>query len=161
MGAAAEDQVILTLRQITRAIDISSKKLLKDSGLSGPQLAVIRIIAEHEPVSIKRIATEVSLSSPTVLGILERLIQRDLVSKLRSDIDKRQSYVQITQKGHEVLAKTRDPLREKFSRQFQNLEAWEKSLILSSLQRISAMLSAEDLDVDSFLYVEEIEEPKT
>jgi len=69
--------------------------------------------------------------------------------------------VQITQKGHEVLAKTRDPLREKFSRQFQNLEAWEKSLILSSLQRISAMLSAEDLDVDSFLYVEEIEEPKT
>lgn len=161
MSAAAEDEVIQTLRQITRAIDLSSKKLLKNSGLSGPQLAVMRIISEHQPVSMKRIANEVSLSSPTVLGILERLAHRKLVSKVRSDVDKRQSYIQITDEGRDVLNKTRDPLREKFSRQFQNLEEWEKSLILSSLQRISSMLNADDMEVAPLLYVGEIEESKS
>ena len=160
MTYSTEEQAVIAIRQITRAIDLSSKKNLKVHGLTGPQLTVLKSISRIDDASIKKVAIDVSLSSPTVLGILERLTQRGLVTKVRSEVDKRQSVLQLTEKGIDTLNKTPDPLQEKFSHKFSKLEEWEKNLILSSLQRVASMLNADDMDVAPLLYVGEIDESK-
>lgn len=160
MTYTTEEQAVIAIRQITRAIDLNSKKTLKKYGLSGPQLAVLNSIAKSKFTSIKNIAVDVNLSSPTVLGILERLIHQKYVTKVRSEVDKRQSVIQLTEKGEDILKKTPDPLHEKFSRKFSELEDWEKNLTLSSLQRVASMLNADDYDVSPSFYAAEIDETK-
>lgn len=52
-----------------------------------------------------------------------------------------------------MLNKAPLPLQDNFISQFQQLEEWEQSLLLSSVQRISSMMNAEHLDVAPVLAV--------
>ncbi|MEF1219229.1 MarR family transcriptional regulator, partial [Photobacterium damselae] len=55
--------------------------------------------------------------------------------------------------GKALLEKAPMPLQDSFISQFQTLEDWEQSLLLSSVQRISSMMNAEHLDVAPLLEV--------
>ncbi|MFW6215445.1 MAG: MarR family winged helix-turn-helix transcriptional regulator [Alkalispirochaetaceae bacterium] len=144
-------EVLETLRKIIRAIDIHSRKLSKEFGLTGPQLVVIKEIASKGKVSIGEVAKAVSLSQATVTSILDRLEQRDLVRRDRSDEDRRRVLVHVTDRAHSVLQSNPNFLQDEFLRRFTALAEWEQTLILSSIQRIAAMMDATDLKVDPIL----------
>lgn len=144
-------EVLETLRKIIRAIDIHSRKLSKEFGLTGPQLVVVKEIASKGPVSIGEVAKGVSLSQATVTSILDRLEQRDLVRRDRSHEDRRRVLVHVTDRARAVLESNPNFLQDEFLRRFNALAEWEQSLILSSIQRIAAMMDATDLKVDPIL----------
>ncbi|MFP4300488.1 MAG: MarR family winged helix-turn-helix transcriptional regulator [Alkalispirochaetaceae bacterium] len=144
-------EVLETLRKIIRAIDIHSRKLSKEFGLTGPQLVVIKEIASKGPVSIGAVARGVSLSQATVTSILDRLEQRGFVRRDRSSEDRRRVLVNVTEKATDVLESNPNFLQDEFLRRFNALAEWEQSLILSSIQRIAAMMDATDLKVDPIL----------
>ena len=41
------DEVLVALRQIIRAIDMHSRRLIKEAGLTSPQLLLLKGIDEH------------------------------------------------------------------------------------------------------------------
>jgi len=145
------DQVLVTLRQIIRAIDLHSKKLERESGLTGPQLLVMQLIATYDEVTSGVIAREVSLSQATVTTILDRLERKGMLKRERSAYDKRKVLVSLTEEGAQALQRAPTLMQESFIRAFNQLESWEQSLILSSLQRVSDMMNATDLDAAPLL----------
>ncbi len=68
-----EDQIVIALRRISQAIDVWSRKLWQDYGLTSPQLAMLRELLAGKNVSPGTLATALHLSQPTVTGILGRL----------------------------------------------------------------------------------------
>ena len=42
------EELLVSLRKVIRAIDLYSKKLSKESGLTSPQLIVLKEIDKHE-----------------------------------------------------------------------------------------------------------------
>ena len=70
---AISDRVIIFLRKINRAADINSKKLIKQIGLTGPQLIILREISQTDEITASDISKAISLSQATVTGILDRL----------------------------------------------------------------------------------------
>ncbi len=145
------DQVLVSLRQIIRAIDLHSKKLERESGLTGPQLLVMQLIGSQGELTSGVIAREVSLSQATVTSILDRLERKGLLRRVRSTSDKRKVMVSLTEEGGQALASAPTLMQESFIRAFNKLENWEQSLILSSLQRVSDMMNATDLDAAPLL----------
>ncbi len=143
---SVSEQVLNTLRQIIRAIDIHSKYLSKNYGLTGPQLVAIREIALSPYITIGELARRVSLSQATVTTIVDRLEAKELVVRYRSEVDKRRVILQVTEKGQELLAAHPTFLQEEFVHKFEALEEWEKTLILSSIQRLAHMMRAADLE---------------
>ena len=139
-------QVLVTLRQIIRAIDLRSKKLERESGLTGPQLLIMQAIGEAQTISPGTLAKSVSLSQATVTTILDRLEKRYLVLRMRSSDDKRKVAVSLTQEGEELLRQAPNLMQEDFIKAFEELKEWEQTQILSSLQRVAAMMNAEGLD---------------
>lgn len=146
-------EVLISLRQIMRATDLQSRKLMKKCGLTIPQVVVLRAVRDLENVTVRRISAQVSLSQATVTTILNRLEQRGLVQRARNSHDKRVVNVTLTDDGARVLDESPDMLQESFIRRFEALEPWEQTLILSSLQRVASMLEAEDLDVAPLLAI--------
>ena len=61
------------LRQIIRAIDLHSKRLSKESGLTGPQLILMRSIRELGEVTIRELSNHTNMSQATATTILDRL----------------------------------------------------------------------------------------
>ncbi len=141
------EEVLISIRQIIRAIDIHSKKLSKESGLTGPQLILMRSIAELGEVTIRQLSDHTNMSQATATAILDRLERNGYVQRVRSTRDKRKVHAYLTDLGKERLASAPLPLQDSFIRKFQKLEEWEQSLLLSSVQRISAMMNAGDIDV--------------
>lgn len=145
------DQVLVSLRQIIRAIDLHSKKLERESGITGPQLLVMQQIGTKGEMTSGVIAREVSLSQATVTSIIDRLERKELLKRERSDTDKRKVIISLTEKGVQSLEGAPALMQESFVDAFNQLEDWEQSLILSSLQRLSDMMNATDLDAAPLL----------
>jgi DNA-binding MarR family transcriptional regulator len=148
---AAKEDVLIAIRKIIRATDLHSRALTKSVGLTAPQLLVLRAIRDLGAVAISRLSSEVSLSQATVTTILDRLEKRGLVDRRRSAQDKRVVHALLTDAGRAVVESAPTPLQDAFSVRFEQLEAWEQSLILSALQRVAAMMDAEDIDASPFL----------
>lgn len=142
--------VLSTLRQIIRAIDIHSRQLSKKYGLTGPQLIVISEIGQYGTMTIGELARRVSLSQATVTTILDRLELKELAQRTRDKQDKRRVYVDITDKARTILETHPNFLQEAFVRRFNALEEWEQTLILSSIQRISAMMNTAELPSEAY-----------
>lgn len=154
------EEVLVSIRQIIRAIDLHSKRLSKESGLTGPQLILMRSIRELGEVTIRELSNHTNMSQATATTILDRLEKHGLAQRVRSVKDKRKVHAHLTEKGLETLSQAPMPLQQNFINKFQRLEEWEQSLLLSSVQRISAMMNAEDIDVAPVLEIGSITQPE-
>ena len=156
-----EDQVIVALRRITRAIDLHSKELMQKIGLTAPQLATLEAVGRLEPITVGALAKSIHLSQATLTGILNRLESRELVSRTRSGTDKRTVVVQLLPAGASVVQSAPSLLQDKFHRELLKLQQWEQTQMLSSLQRIASMMDAEEIDASPVLTTEEYQSNST
>ena len=76
-----DEELLVALRRVIRAVDLRSKQLSKDVGITGPQLMVLQNIAEKPGIMVKEIADNINLSPATITNILDRLEARELASK--------------------------------------------------------------------------------
>ena len=152
------EQLLISLRRVIRAIDLHSRQLNKQSGLTGPQLMVMQKIAQLDAPLAKQVAEEITLSAATVTTIINRLESRGLVNRQRSETDKRKVHLYLSDSGQAILNHAPKPLQEHFIKRYQGLDEWEQSQLLSSIERIASMMNAEDLDAAPVLLVGKIQE---
>jgi len=149
-------QVLITLRRIIRGIDLHSRTLVRDYGLTAPQLILMEELARLSEVSMGDLAKGVNLSHATVTDVVVRLEKRGFVKRSGSESDKRRVLVRITDLGLEILKNAPPLLEKRFVDQFEKLEDWEQSLILSSLQRVASMMEVKEFGVSTMLVSESI-----
>ena len=146
-----EEELLVALRRVRRAVDLRSKQLNKHVGLTGPQLLVMQNIQERPGIMVREIADSINLSPATITNILDRLETRDLATRIRSTQDKRKVGVFLTDKGKEAVEGAPRPLQEHFIERFAQLKEWEQSQMVATVQRIATMMDAEDIDASPFL----------
>ena len=146
-----EDQVIVALRRITRAIDLHSRELMLHVGLTAPQLAALQDIGRLQPITVGALAKSIHLSQATLTGICTRLENRNLVYRARSVSDRRNVVLELTEDGRAILEDAPSLLQDHFRRELQRLQEWEQNQILASLQRIAAMMDAGGVDAAPIL----------
>lgn len=134
-------QLLAALRQLGQAGELHSRRMIRASGLTMPQTLVLIAIRDLERPTVGRISQAVSLSPPTVTTILNRLEERELVRRGRAVDDRRQIMLSLTEAGRGALLAAPSLLPETFVRRFGALAPWEQSLLLSSLQRLAAMMA--------------------
>lgn len=138
-------QVLVALRRIIRAVDQHSRALIQRCGLTGPQLVVLKEIAEREPISLGELARAVHISQATLTGIVDRLEGRGLLGRRRSEADRRRVMVESTERSRAILASAPPLLHESFVAGFADLPEWEQTQVLASLQRLAALMEAREL----------------
>jgi len=147
------DAVLIALRKVIRATDLHSKYLAKNTGLTTAQLLILQSIQNMGEVSIGEISKKISLSQATVTSILDRLVDKGLVYRERSTEDKRKVHAYLTEDAVALIKDAPAPLQEQFTKQFEALNEWEQSMMISSLQRIAQMMDAEEIDASPVLDV--------
>lgn len=141
-----EEHIVAALRRLIRAVDLHSRRLAEDHGLTGPQLATLRELARAPAVPASALARAVHLSQATVTGILDRLERHGLVQRARGAADRRTVLVSITALGRERLASAPSLLQDRFREKLSQLRDWERLAMLANLQRIAEMMDAEQIE---------------
>lgn len=139
------DLFLIALRRVIRATDLHSKFLVKNTGLTAPQLLLLNTLEKEGRCTLGQLANQMSLSQATVTSIIDRLEKRDLVQRERSNDDRRKVYASLTMSAKDVLRDAPALLQDNFTQQFSSLHDWEQSLMISSLQRIAQMMDAHHL----------------
>lgn len=158
--ANISNEVLIALRRMIRAVDLHSRYLSKHFGLTGPQLIILRELAQAGEMSPGDLAASVSLSQATVTGITDRLEKRGLITKQKSVIDRRRVIVKPTDACLQLLAQAPPPIQESFLNQFDKLQDWEQSMLLSALQRLVRMIDAKDIEAAPLLTAGPIDNDK-
>ena len=138
-------QLLILLRRITHSVDRHSKYLDKHFGLTGPQLTLVQELSNGE-MTVSELARSISLSQGTVTDIIHRLERKNLIIKRRSDRDKRRVLIALSEKCRDLLALAPPPFQKTFTNSFSRIEEWEQLMILSSMNRLVSMMSADPAD---------------
>ncbi|WP_100644582.1 MarR family winged helix-turn-helix transcriptional regulator [Alteromonas facilis] len=148
-----DEELLVALRRVIRAIDMRSKQLSRDVGLTGPQLLVMQNIGKQPGIMVRQVAENINLSPATVTSILDRLETKQLVQRVRSTEDKRKVGLFLTEAGQTILLDAPLPFQEHFINRFSQLKEWEQSQMVATMQRIASMMDAEDIDASPLLEV--------
>ncbi len=146
MESSLEDRVLRSLRRIIRAIDLHSRQLESQFGLTGPQLVCLRVIAQEGPLQPSELARRVDLSQGTVSGIIDRLARRQYVSRRRGQKDRRRVTLSALTAGRDLLADAPSPLQTRFAERLAALPGENQQVIATMLEQIVRMMDAEGLD---------------
>lgn len=137
--------ILVSIRRIIRTVALHSRRLMEEHDLTTVQLAALHELALQGPVSARELAQRVEVSQPTMTGVLDRLEQRQLITRVRSSKDRRALVISATDQGRELLASAPPLLQQQFLANLARLQLWEQTMILATLQRVAAMMDASDL----------------
>jgi DNA-binding MarR family transcriptional regulator len=141
-----EEEILLNVRKIMRAIDMNSSRLAKDFGLTTPQLLCLKKLAQSGDMKPSDLSKAVNLSHATITGIINRLEKKHLIKKTRSQKDGRSFVISIVKEGLSMVSSAPSVLQDRFMNELSKLEEWEKTQILSSLQRVAHILIADSIE---------------
>jgi DNA-binding MarR family transcriptional regulator len=139
-----EEQVVMAVRRITRAVDVRSRELFQQFGLTTPQLVTLQAIAREGQSSISRLARTIHLSQATLTGVLERLASRGLIARERSEDDRRAIRIALTPQGNQLLDGMPSLLHDQFRLEFLQLPQWEQTQVVATLQRLATMMESQE-----------------
>ena len=91
------------VRRMFYVLAEQSRKAEHDTGLTGSQLWVVKLLDEESPMKVTDLARRMYLHPATMVGLLDRLEIKGLVQRIRSDKDRRVVHVSITDQGRELV----------------------------------------------------------
>jgi DNA-binding MarR family transcriptional regulator len=149
--------VLIDVRRIVRSINLESKRIQKDFGISIPQLLCLGYLSRCEDYqSTHRELTKfLHLNSSTVTGIVNRLEKKGFIARLPKKQDKRVTYVALTSLGYKVLEETPDLLHEKLAKKLTDLPDEKVETIKASLQLLISALGISDVDASPVITIED------
>lgn len=151
MSTSLEDEILRSLRRITRAIDLYSRKLAASFGLTGPQLVCLRALESNGPSTPSELSRFVDLSQATMTGILDRLESSGLVVRERNQKDRRRVSVSLTPAGEGLLQRAPSALQESLRARLSALPQADQIQISDTLRKVVEMMDAEALDAAALL----------
>lgn len=116
---------------------------LRDNGLTHQQTMVIKLIAHKGRVTISELCKEMSLAKGTVSGIVSRLEAADYVRKIKIDNDKRNTYVEFSNKGMEYAKNFKYDINKSFDKIFENFTEDEVKETKENLIKLRNKLKGE------------------
>lgn len=146
-----EGEIVPVLRRIIRGLDLHSRHLVHEVGLTWPQLATLRAAERLAPCSIGALARAVPLGPATLTGIVQRLERAGYIRRSPHEQDGRSASVTITAAGRSLLGEAPSLLQDRFHTELAKLEDWGRFQTTASLQRITEMTDVETLDASPIL----------
>jgi DNA-binding MarR family transcriptional regulator len=77
---------------------------MSPGGLRPRHLIALKLLSEHGPASQQRLAEALSLDPSNVVGLLNELEERELITRRRDPADRRRHIVELSPLGEDELA---------------------------------------------------------
>jgi homoprotocatechuate degradation regulator HpaR len=127
------------------------RKIFNEFGLTEQQWRVLRVLWEHDEIAFRELSNLTLIPAPSLVGVIDRLHSVGLVTRRRSDRDRRLVYVLATRKGRELEQQVMPRVQASYAELQKSMdpEVWEH--LLAGLDEISSREqppSAEQLAVN-------------
>jgi len=114
------------------------RKIFNDFGITEQQWRVLRVLWEHEAVTVNRLAELTLIPAPSLVGIVDRLERDERVIRQRSQADRRKVNVVLIAKGIELEDQVMPRVAAAYADLKQSVDSTTWEQVLRGLQEIVA-----------------------
>jgi len=132
----ATDQRLLPLiEHLARVGRRAAETTLEPGGLRPRHLIALKLLSERGPASQQALADSLSLDPSNVVGLLNELEERQLITRRRDSGDRRRHIVEISRQGEEELCGAYERLQLVDDDLLKPLSAHERATLYALLVR--------------------------
>ncbi len=156
MPAMDTTDILIKIRKIVRSVDIESKKIQKEYGVSIPQVLCLNFLhGSPNYLSTQGVIRKfLNLNSSTVSGIINRLEKKGLLARLPKTGDKRVFNIALTSAGDKLLSTIPALLHEQLSERLQKLDDAELKKVEHSLDTLVTLLDIQQIEASPLITLE-------
>jgi len=134
-----------SVRKLVRAVYIDSQKMSKQFGLTGPQSAVLRLLVSRGALSSAAVSRLLYVTPSNITGIIDRLVKKGLVERIRKDGDRRVALITLTETGRALSSTLPDPIEQKFIAQLADLESEHIQILAVAMNQILNLIDTKNV----------------
>ena len=150
-------EILIRIRKIVRSINLESKKIQKEHGVSIPQVLCLSFL--HSSQNFQSTQAEIrrflNLNPSTVSGIIYRLEKKGFLARLPKTGDKRVVNIALTSSGDRLLEMVPALLHEQLSEKLQKIDEAKLQQIESSLDTLVEMLEIQEVEASPMITMED------
>lgn len=110
-------KAIINLRYTSNCVGAIQNAFMSDFGMTMPQFNILRILrGAGEEITVNTIKDRMIEKSPNTTRLMDKLIDKELITRSRCSDDRRVVYIKITGKGLSLLSDIDEQLGEKQER---------------------------------------------
>jgi DNA-binding MarR family transcriptional regulator len=134
----AETRAVLdAVRRIVQTLRASSRLAEARVGLSGAQLFVLQKLREVPSASVNDLAERTHTHQSSVSTVVARLVQRGLVQRSRSGVDRRIVELSLAPSGRQLVTRAPDVAQESLVRAVEALPDAKRRALASGLTALA------------------------
>ncbi len=150
------NEILIKIRKIVRSIDIESKKIQKEHGVSIPQVLCLTYL--HESTNYQATHSELrrflNLNPSTVSGIIDRLEKKGYLARLPKIGDKRVVNIVLTSSGDRLLEGIPSLLHVQLAEKLEKLSEMELNGIERGLNTLVTILDIDKEEASPMITIE-------
>lgn len=133
-----EDEAVINLLKTVDHINRISSETMEPFGITSHQYNILRILrgADSAGLPTLEIGERMLVRSPGVTRLVDRLEKKELVTRKRSEEDRRVVHCQITDKGRNLLEKMDEPIETMNQSIVENLNLDQLEKLIELLQKL-------------------------
>ncbi len=131
--ANTRDIVELTTKMLVQLQQDPGRGSAEWPGVTMQQLRVMMILYSDGPTRVSVLARKLNVSTPTVTGILDRLVRQELTYRADDPRDRRVVLNALTDRGRDVIEHLQPLDSDRLARAIDSLSADERKSVLSAI----------------------------
>lgn len=149
-------EILVKIRKIVRSINLESKKIQKEYGVSIPQVLCLSYLKHSEGFQSTqgKLRKFLNLNSSTINGIINRLEKKGYLARLPKSGDKRVVNIALTTSGDQLLDRIPPLLHEQLTERLRQLEQPELESVLKSLDTLVYLLDIGSVEASPVITIE-------
>ncbi len=130
--------VSFQIRLAQLAVSRVFNKYMRDTGLTHVQYSALRIIAVNDGITQRDLALASGTPQTVMVSSLGKLEQLDLITRWRSDEDRRQYHIALSRSGRSLLKKYGTVSRRAHDSLLEGLKKQDIAVLMKCLKHIAA-----------------------
>jgi DNA-binding MarR family transcriptional regulator len=136
-------QFMQQLWAVVHGLQKTSKRMAADLGVTGPQRLALRVIGLFPGLSAGDLAAVLHVHPSTATGVLQRLADQGLLTRVHDPRDRRRAVLQLTRRGARVNAARRRTVETAVLRALGAVTVRDRAAASRVLDQLSRQLEAQ------------------
>ncbi|MTI20319.1 MarR family transcriptional regulator [Fulvivirga sp. RKSG066] len=153
--------ILINIRKIIRSVNLESKRIQKEFGLSIPQLLALNYLNQCDDYKCthSELAKYLNLNSSTLTGIITRLVKKGWVAKIPNQKDRRVTYITLTAEGMKLLKNAPQLMHQRLSQKLEKLSQEKLEELERAFDLLVEFMEIEGVEASALLTIDELNPP--
>jgi MarR family transcriptional regulator, organic hydroperoxide resistance regulator len=138
------------LRRVVRALELYSHEVRRDYGLTAPQLWALKTLAREGPLTVNQLAAHLHVHQSSASLLVNRLEQRGMVRRSRTDADRRFVRIVPTEEALASLAGAPEPAQGRLLHGLSAMPPTRLRNIRRAVEDLVGAMEADDVQARFF-----------